>query len=255
MLGVVGTTVLLTPGNPQAQKPKPASTAWRTPWSYAGARGPEHWGDLDPQYAPCKDGNAQSPIDIGRTETADLPRLRFEYHSGPLNVINNGYTALRVDYDQSGDFFAVGNRRYELTQFHFHRPSEETIHGRRYDMGLHLMHAARNGKVTGVAVLLRAGRANPTIEKLWQYMPKTTGSLQEIAGVDINPAALLPSDTAYYTYEGSQTAPPCSEGVTWFVLKTPMEISSAAIDAFAKLYPHDVRPPQPLNGRVVKESR
>jgi carbonic anhydrase len=121
LLVVVG-TALLVPRTPHAQKPKPVSTTWRTPWSYAGAKGPEHWGDLDPQYAPCKDGKEQSPIDIGETEKADLPSLRFEYHSGPLNVINNGHTALRVDYLHSGDFLVVGNQRYELSQFHFHRP-------------------------------------------------------------------------------------------------------------------------------------
>jgi carbonic anhydrase len=254
VLGVVG-TALLIPRTPHAQQLKPVSTTWRTPWSYSGAKGPEHWGDLDPQYAPCKEGKEQSPIDIRSTEKADLPGLRFEYHGGPLNAINNGYTALRVDYLDSGDFLVVGNQRYELTQFHFHRPSEETIHGKRYDMVLHLMHAAIDGRVAGVAILLEAGHANPTIQKLWQYMPKTAGTLQEIADVEINPATLLPNDTAYYTYEGSQTAPPCSEGVTWFVMKTPMEISAEAINAFAKLYPHDVRPLQPLNGRVVKESQ
>jgi carbonic anhydrase len=170
-------------------------------------------------------------------------------------VINNGYTALRVDYVHSGDFLVVGNQRYELTQFHFHRPSEETIHGKRYDMVLHLMHASSDGKVAAVAILLKAGHANSTIQKLWQYMPKIAGPLQEIAGVDINPATLLPNDTAYYTYEGSQTAPPCTEGVTWFVIKAQMEISAEEINAFADLYPNDVRPLQPLNGRVVKESR
>jgi carbonic anhydrase len=39
------------------------------------------------------------------------------------------------------------------------------------------------------------------------------------------------------------------------VLKTPVEISTQQIEAFAKLYPHDVRPLQPLNGRIVKETR
>jgi Phosphoenolpyruvate phosphomutase/Eukaryotic-type carbonic anhydrase len=78
---------------------------------------------------------------------------------------------------------------------------------------------------------------------------------EEITGVAVNPAGLLPHDTRYYTYRGSQTAPPCSEGVAWFVLKTPVDISADEISAFAKLYPHDVRPPQPLNGRVVKASR
>ena len=253
-LWLVG-AVLVIPGSPHAQKSKPVSTTWRTPWSYAGAKGPEHWGDLDPQYAPCQDGREQSPIDIRTTERADLPVLRFEYHSGPLNVINNGYTALRVDYVDSGDFLTVGDQRYELTQFHFHRPSEESVHGKQYDMVLHLMHAASGGRVAGVAVLLKEGRANPSMQKLWEHMPKTEGKLEEIAGVEINPAQLLPNDTGYYTYAGSQTAPPCTEGVTWFVLKTPMDISAEEIKAFAKLYPHDVRPVQPLNGRVVKESQ
>ena len=54
---------------------------------------------------------------------------------------------------------------------------------------------------------------------------------------------------------GSATAPPCTEGVTWFVLKTPVEISAEQIIGFAKLFPHDVRPIQALNGRVVKEKR
>jgi carbonic anhydrase len=241
--------------NPQAQDAKPASTTWKTPWSYEGARGAEHWGDLDPDYAACRDGKEQSPIDIRSAEKADLPAIRFEYKSGPLNIINNGYTAVRVDYVHSGDFLTVGEKRYELKQFHFHRPSEEYIHGKPYDMVLHLMHRDSDGKVAGVAVLLKAGSANATIQQLWKFMPKTAGKLEEIPGVEVNPANLLPHDTGYYIYQGSQTAPPCTEGVTWFVLKTPMEISAEQINAFAKLYPHDVRPLQPLNGRIVKESQ
>jgi carbonic anhydrase len=247
--------LLVLSGTPQAQHPKPVSTTWRTPWSYDGPLGPDHWGDLDPQYALCREGKAQSPIDIRTAEKADLPDLRFDYHAGPVNIINNGYTAVRVDYLHSGDFLVVGDQRYELTQFHFHHPSEELIDGKAADMVLHLMHASTDGQVAGVAVLLRAGRANPTVQALWQHMPATTGPLTEIAGLDLNPATLLPEARAYYTYRGSQTAPPCTEGVTWFVLKTPLEIAPEQISAFAKLYPHDVRPPQPLNGRLVKASR
>jgi carbonic anhydrase len=241
--------------NPQAQDAKPVSTTWKTPWSYEGPRGAEHWGNLDPDYAACRDGKEQSPIDIRSAEKADLPAIRFEYKSGPLNIINNGYTAVRVDYLHSGDFLIVGDKRYELKQFHFHRPSEEYIHGKPSDMVLHLMHASDDGKIAGVAVLLKAGGANATIQQLWKFMPKTAGNLEEIPGVQVNPAGLLPRDTGYYMYQGSQTAPPCTEGVTWFVLKTPMEISTQQINAFAKLYPHDVRPVQPLHGRVVKESK
>ena len=82
---------VLLPAGPRAQ--------WKTKWSYDGATdGPAHWGDLDPDYAACKIGKQQSPIDIRNAEKADLPAIRFEYRSDPLKyLINNGYT-IRVNY-------------------------------------------------------------------------------------------------------------------------------------------------------------
>jgi carbonic anhydrase len=241
--------VVLAPAGAQAQ--------WKTAWQYEGAIGPAHWGDLDPAYATCKVGKEQSPVDIRNAKQARLPAIRFENKSGPLKyLVNNGYS-IRVNYHSpgSGDFLIVGNKRYQLTQFHFHHPSEEYIHGKPYAMALHLMYEASDGKVAGVTVLLKAGSANGTIQKIWEHMPTTKGKEEEIPGVQINPAGMLPRDDAYYTYMGSQTAPPCTEGVVWFVLKTPVNISTEQINAFAKLYPHDVRPVQPLNGRIVKESQ
>jgi carbonic anhydrase len=229
---------------------------WKTPWDYEGPRGAEHWSALDPAYAACNAGKQQSPIDIRGAEKAQLPPLRFEYRAGPLRyVINNGHV-IRVNYHDAagtGNFLIVGEKRYQLTQFHFHRPSEESIRGKRYDMVLHLMHQSSDGQVAGVAVMLKSGRVNRTIQDLWAHMPAHEGQVA-VAGVELDPADMLPHDKGYYTYPGSQTAPPCSEGVTWFVLKTPVEVSAEQIQAYARLYPRDVRPLQPLNGRVVKES-
>jgi carbonic anhydrase len=226
---------------------------WRTPWTYEGAA---HWGELDPEYAACNVGKEQSPIDVRHAEKADLPSLRFESKSGPLQyVINNRYT-IRVNYHPgNGNFLIAGDKRYQLTQFHFHRPSEESIDGKPYDMEVHLMYQADDRKAAGVTVFLKPGGANPIIQKVWEHMPKIEGQ-QAVAGVEINPAGLLPRNTgAYYMYMGSLTAPPCTEGVTWFLLQTPIDISAEQMEAFAKLYPHDARPLQPLNGRVVRESR
>jgi carbonic anhydrase len=238
--------------------PVASRAQWKTPWDYAGPAGAEHWGDLDPEYSPCKTGREQSPIDIRNAEKADLPAIRFEYKRSPLKyLIDNGHT-IRVNYHDApgtGSFLIVGDKRYQLTQFHFHRPSEEYIEGKPYDMVVHFMHQASDGKVAGVAVFLKAGSANATVQQIWGHLPQTQGKEQEIAGVEIDPSGLLPRETGYYIYEGSLTAPPCTEGVTWFVLKTPVDISTEEINAFAKLYPHDVRPVQPLNGRVVKESQ
>ena len=250
MLGLLVVALALAPDGPRAQ--------WKTTWSYEGSRGPEHWGELDPAYAACRDGKEQSPIDIRNTRKARLPALQFQYESGPLNyLINNGKT-IRVNYHDApgkGNFLIVSERRYQLTQFHFHRPSEEYVHGKPYEMVAHLMHQADDGEIAGVVVLLKAGKANSTVRQIWEHMPMTEGKEEEVPGVQVNPVGLLPRDFAYYRYRGSLTAPPCTEGVTWFVLKTPAEISAEQINAFATLYPHDVRPPQPLNGRIIEESQ
>jgi carbonic anhydrase len=247
------------PSRTQAQDAEgshPYVSPWKTPWDYAGPRGSAHWSELDPAYAACN-GKEQSPIDIRNPEKAALPALRFDYHSGPIEyVINNGHT-IRVNYyaPGSGDFLVLGDTRYQLTQFHFHRPSEEQVSGKPYDMVLHLMHQTSEGRAAGVAVFLKAGKANPAVQELWNHMPSAEGQ-NFVGALQLNPMDLLPSDTAaYYMYTGSVTAPPCTEGVTWFVLKKPITVSPAQIRAFAKLYPDDVRPPQPLNGRIVKESQ
>jgi carbonic anhydrase len=229
---------------------------WKTPWAFSGPRGADHWGELDPSYALCNAGGQQSPIDIRATQPADLPALRFEYQTSAVRyVINNGAT-IRVDYHDppgSGSFLSVGGKRYQLMQFHFHRPSEELVHGRSYDMVLHLMHKAADGELAGVAVLVQAGAANRVIQQLWDHMPKSEG--QTAVALELNSSAMLPHERGYYLYTGSQTAPPCSEGVKWFVLKSPLAMSAAQIAAFARIYPHDARPVQPLNGRIVQESR
>ena len=67
-------------------------------------------------------------------------------------------------------------------------------------------------------------------------------------------AAMLPADKGYYSFEGSLTTPPCSEGVNWMVLKTPIQLGAEQIKAFRRIYSANARPIQPLNGRVIKES-
>jgi carbonic anhydrase len=245
--------------------PAASDAQWRTRWEYTGPKGPDHWAELDSEYAACN-GKQQSPVDISSAQRANLPALRFESQSRPLKgLVNNGYT-IRVNYHDApgtGNFVWVGEERYQLIQFHFHRPSEETFHGKASAMVAHLMYRSGDGKVIGVAVLLKEGKPNATIQEIWDHMPMTESKVladfshaeEEILGVNINPGGLLPQSFGYYTYMGSVTAPPCTEGIAWYILKTPVEMSPGQIKAFAKLYPHDVRPAQPLNGRIVEESQ
>jgi carbonic anhydrase len=221
-------------------------------WAYQGHGGPAEWGELDQEFASCKLGKVQSPVDIRGAKAADLPAITFDYRPAPLRVIDNGHT-IQVNY-APGSFIDVGGTRYELVQFHFHKPSEERINGKAHDMVAHLVHKGGDGKLAVVAVLLDKGGANPTLNAIWKNLPRE--KLKEAtADASIDAATLLPADKGYYSFQGSLTTPPCSEDVRWFVLKTPVKMEEGQIAAFGKLYPMNARPVQPLNGRAIEASR
>lgn len=222
-------------------------------WDYKKEHGPAHWGELKPEFATCQSGHHQSPIDIDRTEKADLPPIQFHYGASPLRIVDNGHT-IQVNYEP-GSSIRVGDREYVLKQFHFHQPSEERVRGRRHGMSLHLVHADPGGQLAVVAVLLDAGTENPLVHTLWSNLPKEEGKEVRRDGVLIRAADLLPPDRGYYTFEGSLTTPPCTENVTWLVLKQPVTLSTAEIAQFSERYPDDARPTQPLYDRIVKETR
>jgi len=222
-------------------------------WSYAGSDGPDHWGELDKTFKTCQLGHHQSPIDIRNPKPADLPPIQFAYQRTPLHIVDNGHT-IQVNY-APGSFITVGAKRYQLTQFHFHHPSEERIDGKRFEMVAHLVHATREGALAVVAVLLDAGAENPVIASLWQHLPAHEGPELKLDDTQIDATGLLPQDRKYYTFSGSLTTPPCTENVTWFVLRTPVSIAQSQADAFGKIYPSDARPIQPLYGRTVLVSK
>jgi carbonic anhydrase len=140
-------------------------------------------------------------------------------------------------------------------EFHFHKPSEEKINGKGHDMVVHLVHRAPDGKIGYVAILLDAGTGNRLVKTLWDNLPKEKGKESTVDAVMINATDLLPKDKGYYTFSGSLTTPPCSENVTWFVLKTPVTVAADEIARFAKFYPMNARPVQPLNGRDIQVTR
>jgi len=221
-------------------------------WDYGKENGPEHWGSLEKEFATCSVGHRQSPIDIQQTEKADLPPIRFDYHPSPLRIVDNGHSVM-VTYGP-GSSIHVGDREFTLKQFHFHHPSEEVVHGQRYEMSLHLVHADASGRLAVVAVLLQQGGDSALVREIWSRVPKQKGR-EDLVSMPIDAADLLPADHGYYTFEGSLTTPPCSEDVTWLVLKQPLSVSADEIAQFSKLYRDNARPAQPLNDRVVRETR
>lgn len=222
-------------------------------WSYTGPTGTEKWGALSKEFATCGVGQRQSPIDIRRTVRADLPPIQFAYKPVPLSIIDNGHS-IKVDTPGAGSITVEGEN-YDLVQFHFHKPSEEKINGKAYDMVVHLVHQSKAGKLAVVAVLMEAGKEQSLIRTLWTHLPLEQNTPVARPEVKIDPTLLLPAKRTYYTFLGSLTTPPCTEGVLWLVLKTPMQVSKEQLAGFGTIYKSNVRPVQPVNNRLIKESR
>ncbi|ANQ83981.1 putative carbonic anhydrase [Azoarcus olearius] len=236
---------------PVEAAPRPAALEQR--WSYDGETGPEHWARLRPDWRVCGDGKRQSPIDLREGVGVDLEPVRFDYRSTRFRIADTG-TTLQVNVGE-GMGMEVRGRRYELTHFTLHRPSEERVGGRAADMTVHFHHRDAEGRLAMVSVMLERGaEANPLLQALWNNLPLEKGTAYMPAS-SIDLGALLPASPGHFLYMGSLTTPPCTEGVLWVVMKTPVTISDEQLGIFARLYPRNARPIQPANGRLILESR
>ena len=220
-------------------------------WSYEGAGGPEGWGRMKPEFAKCSTGSRQSPIDIQGGIKVSLDAVAFDYKPSAFRVLDTGHT-VQVNVDPGSSIEVLG-RRYELLQFHFHRPSEERIDGKQFDMVVHLVHKDLEGRLAVVAVLLERGSALPIVQSVWNNLPLEKGD-EVAAKLPLDLGTLLPAERSYFTYMGSLTTPPCSEGVLWMVMKNPVQVSTEQIGIFSRLYPMNARPVQSASGRLIKES-
>lgn len=220
-------------------------------WSYDGTEGPDNWGDMATKYSICSSGKNQSPINLTNFIHADLKPLVFNYKAGGDTILNNGHT-IQVNF-VDGSEVTLNDHSYALKQFHAHAPSENQINGKTYPMEIHFVHADANGNLAVVAVMFEEGAANPGLTKAWQAMPERAGekvALQDnVLGTDI-----MPADKSYYRFNGSLTTPPCTEGVTWLVLKKTVTASKAQIENFMHLmHHHNNRPIQAVNARDILE--
>jgi carbonic anhydrase len=218
-------------------------------WGYEAENGPDVWGQLSPEYVLCAEGTRQSPIDLVNPTSAKLPAIVFNYQPTALNIRNNGHTIEVASTEEN--WVEVDGTRYELLQSHFHAPSEHTMAGKPFDMEMHLVHKNEDGTLAVIGVLIEQGGDHAAFNPLWAHLPSAPGEVKRIENVTINAADLLPSTRHAYRYDGSLTTPPCSEGVKWFVLTAPIELSELQIAAFEAIFHDNNRPIQPMNGREL----
>jgi carbonic anhydrase len=239
------------PAGKAAAKVAEAPDGHAAHWDYKGPAGPAAWGGLKPEFSLCNVGQRQSPIDIKGGLAVDLDPVRFDYQSSRFAVIDNGHT-VQVNL-AGGNSIDIGGKRFDLLQFHFHRPSEERIDGRQFEMSLHLVHKDDQGRLAVVALLFEKGPAHPVLQKVWNNLPLERNE-ENAARAPLELADLLPADRRYFTYMGSLTTPPCSEGVQWIVMRQPVTLTPEQIDIFARIYPMNARPIQQMAGRRIIQS-
>lgn len=225
-----------------------------THWSYQGETGPEFWSMVEKE-SMCS-GKHQSPIniiDIDAPNNSSLEPLNIHYSDKVKihDITNNGHS---IQYNfEKGDYIVIDNDKFELKQIHFHEASEHTINGIRYPLEMHLVHSNSKGKIAVIGIMAIEGKSSEPFTFLETYLPIKTGETKAIdAFFDLN--LNLPKDKSYYTYSGSLTTPPCSEDVSWFILKSPITVSLEQVKQLQALMPiNNYRNEQPLNGRVVHQ--
>lgn len=223
-------------------------------WGYEGGTGPSQWSRLAPAYADCA-GNAQSPIDLSRGEAGVPPRLTVAYEPSTATVENNGHS-LEVAYARGGSIELAGTE-YELVQSHFHAPSEHTLAGRRFPLEFHLVNEAEDGRRAVLGAFARVGSPNRLLDALLEAIPRQEGEEMSL-GQRVNALDLLPPQPATarrWSYEGSLTTPPCTEGVRWTVYDRPIEVSARQLSALTSVYSGTNRPLQARGGRELLVGR
>ncbi|WP_395728179.1 carbonic anhydrase [Nakamurella sp.] len=224
-------------------------------WSYDGATGPEHWGDIAPGCATTPE-STESPIDIekGSLVPDSGTDVTLNYTPATFEVENNGRTIEAVPTDLEQNSIIIDGTTYYLQQFHFHTKSEHRINGATSPMEMHLVHKSDAGQIAVVGVLLDSGTASEPLAELFASIPPAENSSAPVElHHEIDVSKLVPSDPTLAQYDGSLTTPPCTEGVRWNVFLAPSTLSAEQIAAYTAVYDDTSRPVQPLNGRTVAQ--
>ncbi|MGO9597491.1 MAG: carbonic anhydrase family protein [Isosphaeraceae bacterium] len=222
-----------------------------------GVVGPAGWGNLttvdgDPFGAPV---NITRPaIDLSKVVTVNYaPAV-------PKQIINNSHQIQAQFNSSTADTVTLGGQVFSLTQFHYHDPSENTVHGRKARMEEHFVNVSASGAETVVAVFLQLGAHNyaldPVLNAASTSLTSPNSSTTITTPIDF--AGLLPKSTRGWFYQGSLTTPPLSQPVNWFVYATPITLDAKQLAEYQTVasgsgFLPNARPVQPLDGRIVNE--
>ncbi len=222
-------------------------------WSYHGDKGPEHWAQLSPEWKLCATGQRQSPIDLRGGIRLDLDAPRFEYGPTRFRVSDSG-RALEVHVG-AGLAAVIRGHVFELNHLSFHVPAEVRVDGRASPLAVHLHHRSADNSHAVLVVLFESGaEPHPELQTVLNNLPLDRGGWY-MPQVTFDPLAFLPQQPGHFEFHGSLSTPPCTEGVVWIVMKSPLTASLEQIQILRRLHSDNVRPIQAANDRLILETR
>ena len=204
-------------------------------WNYgfgtspaAGPVGPFAWDTI----APAADFPFQSPINITGKSINLASILSINYNANvPSKAIDNGHQ-IQVQFPSNNtqDTITLLGQTSDLSQFHYHSPSETTVNGKHYAAEEHFVNVNPvTGAETVVAVFLQLGKHNdaiqPILDAATANLSKSGSSTTSLGAIDF--AGLSLQNTQGWFYVGSLTTPPFSQPVYWLVYKTPITLDAA----------------------------
>ncbi|KAJ6362614.1 hypothetical protein OIU78_002922 [Salix suchowensis] len=147
-------------------------------------KGPAFWGDIKKEWADCKTGSLQSPIDMSDRRVKMVRKtenIKRNYRPFNATVKNRGHDIMVQweGFDKVGSI-QINGTRYFLQQCHWHSPSEHSINGRRYSMELHMLHTTPDQKIAVIGYLYRIGKPDAFLSKLLNDIMSMTDQTMEM---------------------------------------------------------------------------
>jgi len=241
------------------------------------------WPEL-PDSELCAGGDGyQAPINIAvdgvdykRMDKASWPKFYAKDGGCEEAYFYAKGTAWQVDFQNDGQNLNCENlqmewngKKYEFVQFHFHTLSEDTLDFQPTEMELHMVHAAGDGSLAVVGVMIKTDGWGWNENRFLKDVFKTGFDTDRIVTLNgkqkFNPyEGLLNNDGKFWYYPGSLTTPPCTENVDFLIAQSTVVTSHSYVTSYMEYligsgagnsYGQNHRPIQPLEDRVITTGR
>lgn len=117
------------------------------------------------------------------------------------------------------------NETVHLSGWHIHAPADHSVQGDRAKAELHLVHAGEEGHYRSVlAIRIDPGNVESTFLSNMPELISYRHTEQRVNTTSNPRLALEEGDyfNEFWTYKGSLTSPPCTEGVRWYMARNIM---------------------------------